>query len=99
MPVSGTAKRQRIRFRADLLETAQLDFGPLDGPFSPSQSAVIVEESPMAGCGLLLLRSDHCYPGVVCRVKVGRMAPLRAEVRWQEELGEEAVRVGMMFLE
>lgn len=99
MTTDPAAKRRRIRFRADPLEIAQVDFGPLDGPFTPSMSALIVEESPMAGCGLVLLQTPDCYIGAICRVKVGRLSPLRAEVRWQQLLGEDAMRVGFMFLE
>ena len=97
--IAHHASRSQLRFRPDPLDIAQLDFGPLDAPFSPTQVALIAEESPMGGAGLVALTSPQLHEGVVLRVKVGRLAPLRSEVRWMRKLEGDLVRVGIKFLE
>ncbi len=94
------AKRRLIRFRGDPLDFALLDFGADDRPFSPQLVALIVEEAPMGGCSLAASTlEEHLVEGRRCRVKVGRMEPLRAEIRWTRPLDDRVTRVGLQFLE
>jgi hypothetical protein len=37
--------------------------------------------------------------GAVYRFKVGKMAPLRAEVVWERVLDDKVIRYGLRFLE
>ena len=53
----------------------------------------------MGGCSLAVLGTDRLQVGDVCVVQVGKLAPLRAEVRWRNELDDKVLRVGFMFLE
>jgi hypothetical protein len=94
------AKRRLIRFPGDPLDFALLDFGPGDRPFTPQQVALIVEEAPMGGCSLAVSAGEaNLAEGRGCRVKVGRMEPVRAEIRWVRTLDERVTRLGLQFLE
>jgi hypothetical protein len=94
------AKRRLIRFPGDPLDFALIDFGPDDRPFSPQLVALIVEEAPMGGCSLAVSAGgDNLVEGRGCRVKVGRMEPVRAEIRWVRTLDDRVTRVGLQFLE
>jgi hypothetical protein len=97
---TASAKRRLIRFPGDPLDFALLDFGPDDRPFSPQQVALLVEEAPMGGCSLAVSAGgEQLVEGRGCRVKVGRMEPVRAEVRWARALDDRITRVGLQFLE
>lgn len=94
------AKRRLIRFPGDPLEIALLDFGAEDRPFTPQEVALIIEEAPMGGCSLAVSRgSEYLSEGRRCRVKVGRMSPLRAQIRWIRVLDDRVTRFGLEFLE
>jgi hypothetical protein len=93
------AKRRHIRFPADEGDLAWIDYGTFDAPFAPVHPALIVEEAPMSGCGLLLLNPERCPVGTRFRVQVGRMAPLQAQVQWLREIENGIARVGVQFLE
>lgn len=94
------AKRRFIRFPGDPLDFALIDFGPDDRPFAPQLVALVVEEAPMGGCSLAVCAGDdHLANGRDCRVKVGRMSPVRAEIRWTRTLDDRVTRIGLQFLE
>lgn len=92
-------KRRHLRFRPDPLEHALLQTRDLGGPFTPELIALVSEEAPMGGCGLVLLDTPRLRYGDVCRVQVGRIDPLRAQVVWRQECAPGIVRVGLKFLE
>jgi hypothetical protein len=70
----------------------------MDG-FRPSLVAMILEESPMGGCGLAMQITPDLKPGVKVRAKVGKLAPLLAEVVWVRVLDDRVMRVGLRYLE
>jgi hypothetical protein len=92
-------KRRHLRFRPDPMEYAQIAIQNLGTPFTPEMLALISEEAPMGGCGLVLLETPLLKVGDICRVKVGRIDPLRAEVVWRKAVEPGIIRLGMKFLE
>lgn len=91
--------RAYLRFKPDPLEYAQVAIQSGGDGFTPEFVALIVEESPISGCGLIA----HNYPGIEegteCRVKIGRLAPLRAQVMWRKSMEWDLMRLGLKFLE
>ena len=98
-PESFLVKRRLLRFRPDPLEYAQVAIQDSPGPFAPDLVALVSEEAPMGGCGLVLLETPSLKPGDVCRVKVGRIDPLRAEVMWRQLVEPGILRLVLKFLE
>ncbi len=92
-------KRKYIRFEPDSGDFVQIDKNPHSSEFHFQEAALLVEESPMGGFGLVCLRSVGLTKGNVYRFKVGKMAPLKAEVMWERILDDKVVRVGLKFLE
>lgn len=93
------SKRRHIRFKPDPMDYAQVDTrAPSEGEFKAEMVALIVEEAPMGGVGLVMLDSGKLAKGGQCRVQVGRMAPLPAEVVWVKNIDEGIVRVGLKYL-
>lgn len=91
--------RRHMRFRPDPMEFAQIAARNLASPFTPEIVALISEEAPMGGCGLVLMETPLLKVGDLCRVKVGRIDPLRAEVVWRKAVEPGIVRIGLKFLE
>lgn len=92
-------ERKYIRFRPDPNAYAQIDKDPERGEFLFEYVGLILEEAPMGGCGLVVHEMAGLTVGDVLRVKVGELAPLKAQVVWTKSLGDQVVRVGMKFLE
>jgi hypothetical protein len=93
-------KRRRIRFRPDPLDYCQIDSrAGSPEPFVPDCVAILVDEEPMGGCGVVMLDSHALDVGSHCRVRVGRLDPLRAKVVWRKALEAGIVRLGLEFLE
>jgi len=91
--------RAHLRFKPDPMEYAQVSVENLEREFKPNFVALIVEESPIAGCSLIA----HDYPGIEvgteCMVKIGNLAPLLARVKWKKRTEPELMRIGVKFLE
>ncbi len=92
-------KRKYIRFEPDSGDFVQIDKNSQSGEFHFQEVALLVEESPMGGFSIACLRSVGLMKGAVYRFKVGKMAPLKAEVVWERILDDKVVRFGMRFLE
>ena len=92
-------KRKHIRFKPDPLTYALIDKRPTDGDFVPDTIALIADEAPMGGCGLIVTDGDDLQMHAVCRVKLGELAPLKAVVVWRNPVDHSIVRVGFSFLE
>ena len=56
-----------------------------------------------AGCSTVFLRSKKIYdkliPDVECLVQAGSLHPMRAVIRWRNNLDEDLFKVGFQFLE
>jgi hypothetical protein len=92
-------KRRHLRFRPDPTEYAEIAVQNLGAPFTPEMVALVSEEAPMGGCGLVLLETPLLKVGDICRVKVGRIDPLRAQVMWRQAVESGIIRLGLKFLE
>jgi hypothetical protein len=90
--------RRHLRFKPDPLEYAQVALGGT-GNFAPDFVALIVEESPVSGCSLIAHVPEGLGIGDQCRVKIGQLAPVRAEVAWKKPAESGLTRIGFSFLE
>ena len=88
-----------FRFPADPLDLALIAIDGLPEAFRPDLGALILDEAPLSGCGLVLLDHPGLEVGAVCVVKVGRMDPLPAKIVWKKEIESKLVRVGLQYLE
>ncbi len=102
--LNKAGNRRYIRFRPDEIEVALIRFGEADPDeflFRADAAGLVLEEA-YGGCGLVTL--SHCdatepIEGTRCLVKVGKMGPMRAEVRWVKRLDEHVARVGIEYIE
>ncbi len=92
-------KRKYIRFEPDNGDFVQIDKNAQSTEFHFQDVALLVEESPMGGFGIVCLQSVGLTKGSVYRFKVGKLAPLKAEVVWERILDDKVVRYGLRFLE
>ncbi|MFN8846170.1 MAG: hypothetical protein ACK5W9_04920 [Bdellovibrionales bacterium] len=90
-------KRKFIRFKPDPDAVALLDLKS-GSQFSPMLHALIFEESH-GGVGLLVISEERLKLGQKMKVQVGRLAPLKAEVRWCEKIDKKIFKIGLMYLE
>jgi hypothetical protein len=90
-------KRKFIRFKPDPDSIALIDMKS-GSQFSPSLHALIFEESH-GGVGLLVISNERIKIGQKLKVQVGRLAPLKAEVRWCEQIDKQIFKIGLMYLE
>jgi hypothetical protein len=97
--MSLAQKRKYLRVRPDFDEFCLIDLKDKGQEFNPSIGAFIVNESPMGGCSLVIHQTEALQEGDQCIVQLGRMAPLRAEVKWRKEVDSELIRVGLELLE
>lgn len=92
--------RQQTRFPPLAMEVAEVSLNPeasiLD--FRGDMVALVVDESPLGGCCLVVCRVDALHPGDFCVLRVGQQIPVSAEVRWRRDLGESVAKVGLQFL-
>jgi hypothetical protein len=93
------ASRKHLRFKPDPLEYAQVSLNPDSEPFEPDFVALIVDESPVSGCSLIAHERDDLDVGDACRVKIGRLAPVQAQVSWTRPAEPGLMRIGFAFLE
>ena len=66
--------------------------------FKPTIAALVTDES-LQGCGIVVLSRDHIGLDTECMIRVGGLAPLLSQIRWVKDLGTNARKVGVMFLE
>lgn len=91
--------RKYIRFPPDANAYAQIDKDADRNEFLFEYAGLVLEESPLGGCGLVVHEMVGLTVGDVLRVKVGQLAPLKARVVWAKPLGDQVIRVGMKFLQ
>jgi hypothetical protein len=88
-------KRKFIRFQPDdnTYMIVKLD-GENDEIF---HSGLCVSES-QGGCSAAFLNNASFTAGKMCFIKVGKLEPESAEIRWVTELDEDLVKVGFKYL-
>ncbi len=94
----ATSKRRYVRFPAEGDVAAIIDLSAGPGPFTPRLHALVYEES-YGGCGMVVLKGVVFEPGDVIRLQVGRLGPMRAEVRWSMNVDQHVQRLGVMYLD
>lgn len=94
------SKRRSIRFAPDSGTYAKIDLEAAreDGSFQPSVVALVPEESAK-GVGLVVLTTNDLQVGAFCKIQVGKLQPLRAEVRWRQDVDPGILRLGLLYLE
>jgi len=97
-------QRKHMRFRPDQVEVALIQFSEAEPEdfFFQAESAGLVLEEAYGGCGLVMLSHfDAIEPveGMRCQVKVGKIGPLRAEIRWVKKLDDDVARIGIEYLD
>ena len=93
------AARKHLRFKPDPLEYALVSLHPAAASFEPDFVALIVDESPLSGCSLIAHERTDLSVGDACRVRIGRLAPVQAEVSWTRPAEPGLMRIGFAFLE
>ena len=96
---SSKHTRKHIRFRPDANDVAYIDTKIGSDTFESDFVALIIEESPMGGCGIMCLDHFTLEPGMRVRIKVGKLHPLLAEVMWAKNEIKDVKRYGLKFLE
>ncbi len=103
-------RRSHLRFTSPedaiaLLSLDQKDFAKIEegGNFQFEQyfSALIYDQS-YSGCCLVLVRDGHkCKftQKMHLAVKVGRLNPMQAEVKWIDIIDERLVKIGIEYLD
>lgn len=99
-----TNKRKHVRFRPGPLDVAYIQFqDPKSKYLSPSFKAdcvaFIEDLAPLGGVGLIAHNRPEIQKGEVCRIQIGPLAPLLAEVVYLRVLTGTVMRVGCHFLE
>lgn len=91
-------KRNSTRFQSDALAVAHIDFEMTTAKFI-SGAACIPYSEALKGCALISRKIKGLKEGHICRVKVGDMAPLRAEVAWIKNVDRDVIKIGFKYLE
>lgn len=86
-----------IRFQPDPLDHALIDFHDETG-FAATAVALILNES-YTGCALLIKTLEPLNKDQIIKVKVGRLAPMRAKVIWLKGVDDNVIKAGVQFLE
>lgn len=91
--------RKHIRAIPDPTDFAQIDTDPDRDEFLFEYVALIREEAPMGGCGIICIETVPLKQDQRIKIKVGRLDPLRAEVVWVKKIDEGILSLGIRFLE
>ncbi|MBF0442297.1 MAG: PilZ domain-containing protein [Oligoflexales bacterium] len=92
-------KRKHIRFKPEPNQFAQIDKKTEGEQFTFEYVALIVDMAPMGGCSLIVTKQINLDVGHRCRIKLGEMSPLLAEVVWIRDIEKDFFRYGFRFLE
>ncbi len=91
-------KARGIRFKAHPADTAKVYFGEDVADFQEDLAGLILNESIQGGA-LLVISDRKFIEGEFVVVKVGLLAPLRAEVRWVLHSEANIYKVGLLYAE
>ncbi|MFN3362160.1 MAG: hypothetical protein ACK421_12170 [Pseudanabaenaceae cyanobacterium] len=100
MTIPHNEARRYLRFPPDPRDVAFLDFSQKKDKFTEELAAIVVDVAPKGGCSLVfrLPKEMQIAEGQRCRIKVGDMLPLMAELVWKKEIDKDIYRCGFMFL-
>ncbi len=86
-------KRKYIRFNADPNTFVAVKIGEKD----PIGGLAITESR--GGCSAVFLATNEFKENNMCYIKVGDMAPAKAEIRWTMNVDKDLVKVGFEFVD
>ena len=89
-------KRKNVRFKADPANCAQIDFNTESKTFKCDVTALIFNES-YRGCCLVAMKHEKLKNGTKCRIQLGPLDAINAELKWTEEIDPEIIRMGFYF--
>jgi hypothetical protein len=93
-----TYKRKNTRFPSPAGTLAKIEFQQGKADKKIVYIAQVITES-FNGCSCVVIRAHDLIVGDLCRVKVGALPMLTAEIRWVIPLDDEIQKVGFMFKE
>ncbi|MCA1904269.1 MAG: hypothetical protein CV045_05985 [Cyanobacteria bacterium M5B4] len=101
MTIEHKEARRYLRFPPDPIEVAYLDWRDDRENFTKEVVALIVDVAPKGGCSLIFRhpKDPKLTAGKRCRIQVGDLRPVSAEVVWARELDRDIYRCGFIFLE
>jgi hypothetical protein len=92
-----TNKRKHVRYRPEIDTVAFVD-PSLEGEFKRGPAALVVEEA-YGGCCLLMLDPGPLQLLGYCRLQVGKLSPMKAQVRWMKTIEGKITKVGFQYQE
>ncbi|MCB0403957.1 MAG: hypothetical protein KDD51_04175 [Bdellovibrionales bacterium] len=95
---SPISRRRHTRFNPDYLTVAWIELGESEEDFKPQMAAIVINQS-YRGAALGVRPHDAIRVGQKCFVKVGELAPLRAEIVWIKGEDPELIKIGVNFLD
>ncbi len=94
-----TNSRKYIRFKPDDLDIAYVMLNTPDADdFKPDLSALIIDEAHK-GCSVAVLPAKEINEDTIIYIKVGKLPPLKAQIKWKKSLDGVLDRLGIMYLE
>lgn len=76
---------------------ASLDFGSLEADFSPTDWGLVIDASS-GGCSIIAIEpSKKLEPGMLCRLQIDEIDPLKANVVWVESIAPGSFKFGLRF--
>lgn len=90
--------RKFIRFKPDDNALALIDLKTTGKDFTPSISALILNES-FSGCALVLASNDIIKVGTKIKIKIGNLHVMKAEIVWSKVLEENIQKVGVKIMD
>lgn len=90
--------RKFIRFKPDDNALALIDLKTTGKDFTPSMSALILNES-FSGCALVLTSNDIIKAGTKIKIKIGNLHVMKGEIVWSKVLEENIQKVGVKIIE
>ena len=94
----GSHNRSNMRYKPQTPIHAVIDVESTKLEFSPTIPALVFDES-FKGCGLVVLETTLLQVGDRIRVQIGKLPIFNAEVRWRQEIADDILKVGILFLE
>ena len=87
-----TVKRKHIRFQpdSDTFMAVRLEDNSL-------YTGLCVSESQGGSAGVFI-NHPNFVSGIMCLVKVGKLDPISAQIRWVTELDSDVLKVGFEYL-
>ncbi len=90
--MDSTTKRKHIRFNPD-----EDTFIAVKIEDDTLYTGLCVSES-QGGCSGVFMNHVNFISGKMCYLKVGKLDPVSAEIRWVTELDTDVVKVGFQYL-